>query len=117
MRWYHSFETIECKTPSRNDEVDFETEARYRKEGVRFIMELGNKLGLYLFFMPISLCVAFDFVLFIFLYSLAIYLFLLIELPGSEAFFSNLIKTLKVLFYGTFVIRESSKLLHSFRNS
>jgi len=46
MHWYHSFETIECQTPSRNDDVDFETEARYRKEGARFIMELGNKLGL-----------------------------------------------------------------------
>lgn len=65
MRWYHSFETIECKTPSRNDEVDFETEARYRKDGARFIMELGNKLGLYLFLMPICLFGALNFVLFI----------------------------------------------------
>ncbi|XP_047132402.1 cyclin-K isoform X1 [Hydra vulgaris] len=46
MHWYHTTEVIELQTPSRNDGIDYETEARYRKEGARFIMELGNKLGL-----------------------------------------------------------------------
>ena len=54
MHWYHTLEVIELQTPSRNVGVDFETEARYRKEGARFIMELGNKLGLYLFKMLFS---------------------------------------------------------------
>ena len=49
MKWYHSYETLELSTPSRLDGVDFENEARYRKEGARFIMEIGNKLGLYPF--------------------------------------------------------------------
>jgi len=46
MHWYHTHDHIELNSPSRADGVDFETEARYRKEGARFIMELGNKLGL-----------------------------------------------------------------------
>ena len=46
MNWYHSSDHIELNSPSRADGVDFETEARYRKEGARFVMELGNKLGL-----------------------------------------------------------------------
>jgi len=49
MKWYHSYETLELSTPSRLDGVDFENESRYRKEGARFIMEIGNKLGLYPF--------------------------------------------------------------------
>ena len=49
MHWYYSKEFTDSKTPSRADGVEFETELRYRKEGARFIMELGNKLGLYPF--------------------------------------------------------------------
>ena len=49
MHWYYSKEQTDHKTPSRGDGVDVETEMRYRKEGARFIMELGNKLGLYPF--------------------------------------------------------------------
>ena len=50
MHWYYSKEQTDLKTPSRGDGVDFDTEMRYRKEGARFIMELGNKLGLYPFY-------------------------------------------------------------------
>lgn len=56
MHWYHTQEFIELQTPSRNEGIDFETEARYRKEGARFIMELGNKLGLYLFIFKYQMC-------------------------------------------------------------
>ena len=49
MKWYNTHEVLELNTPSRQDGVEFEDEARYRKEGARFIMDIGNKLGLYLF--------------------------------------------------------------------
>ena len=49
MKWYHTPESLELNTPSRLDGVEFEDEARYRKEGARFIMDIGNKLGLYPF--------------------------------------------------------------------
>ena len=54
MKWYHTHESLELNTPSRQDGVEFEDEARYRKEGARFIMDIGNKLGLYLFTFIIS---------------------------------------------------------------
>ncbi len=47
MHWYYSKEHTDLKTPSRADGIDSETEVRYRKDGARFIMDLGNKLGLY----------------------------------------------------------------------
>ncbi|EDO48578.1 predicted protein, partial [Nematostella vectensis] len=34
------------RTPSRLDGIDYATECRYRREGTRFIMECGNKMGL-----------------------------------------------------------------------
>ena len=46
MHWYYTLEDIELNTPSRRDGIDFETEHQYRSEGARFIMDLGNKLGL-----------------------------------------------------------------------
>lgn len=49
MHWYYTKEHTDSKTPSRSDGVDVDTEMRYRKDGARFIMELGNKLGLYPF--------------------------------------------------------------------
>lgn len=48
--WY--FEKKELKnTPSFQDGIDSETENRYRREGARFIMDAGTKMGLY----PLSL--------------------------------------------------------------
>lgn len=43
--WY--FEKKDLKsTPSIRDGVDAETEQRYRREGCRFILDLGIRLGL-----------------------------------------------------------------------
>lgn len=50
--WY--FEKKELKnTPSFQDGIDSETENRYRREGARFIMDAGTKMGLY----PLSLII------------------------------------------------------------
>lgn len=35
-------------TPSYQDGIDSDTEARYRREGARFIVDTGTKMGLYL---------------------------------------------------------------------
>lgn len=44
--WY--FEKKEIKnSPSYRDGIDSGTEARYRREGARFIVDAGTKLGLY----------------------------------------------------------------------
>ncbi|XP_013398263.1 cyclin-K isoform X2 [Lingula anatina] len=43
--WYYDKDEFQ-KTPSQADGIDQETEARYRKEGARFIIDAGNKLGL-----------------------------------------------------------------------
>jgi hypothetical protein len=43
--WY--FEKSELKnTPSFKDGIESETEARYRREGARFLMECGMQMGL-----------------------------------------------------------------------
>ena len=44
--WYYSQEDIDHRTPSRNDEVPLSVETRYRRDGARFIVNAGNKLGL-----------------------------------------------------------------------
>ena len=46
--WYFSKEDL-VRTPSRLDGIDYVTEARYRREGTRFIMSCGNKMRLYPF--------------------------------------------------------------------
>jgi len=47
--WY--FERKEIKySPSNRDGIDPATENRYRREGARFILDAGTKLGLYPFF-------------------------------------------------------------------
>ncbi|VEL19284.1 unnamed protein product [Protopolystoma xenopodis] len=43
--WYYEKEEV-LKSPSFQDGVDYETELLYRKEGARFIFDLGNKLRL-----------------------------------------------------------------------
>lgn len=44
--WYFEKKDLH-NTVSRRDGVDEETEARYRREGARFIMDTGTKMGLY----------------------------------------------------------------------
>lgn len=46
-KWYFSKERLTSGTPSRANGVDLATESRYRRDGCRFIMDMGNKLGLY----------------------------------------------------------------------
>lgn len=43
--WYYDKKGLKL-TPSIKDGIDFETERRYRKEGARFIMQIGTKMGL-----------------------------------------------------------------------
>lgn len=43
--WYYDKKDLR-ETPSILDGISFETERRYRKEGARFIMECGTKMGL-----------------------------------------------------------------------
>jgi hypothetical protein len=43
--WYYDKKELKS-TPSINDGVDQETEQRYRREGCRFILDLGFRLGL-----------------------------------------------------------------------
>ncbi|KAH8354596.1 cyclin-K [Drosophila kikkawai] len=43
--WYYDKKELR-ETPSILDGITFETERRYRKEGARFIMECGTKMGL-----------------------------------------------------------------------
>lgn len=45
INWYFDKEDL-INTPSLKDGIDFETESRYRREGVKFLMDLGNTLGL-----------------------------------------------------------------------
>lgn len=52
VKWYFSKDRLLNRTPSRTNGVDFPTECRYRREGCRFIMDMGNKLGLY----PLYVC-------------------------------------------------------------
>ena len=44
--WYYDKKELR-NTPSARDGIDYATEARYRKEGARFIIDCGTKLGLY----------------------------------------------------------------------
>lgn len=44
--WYYDKKGLKS-TPSMQDGVDHETEQRYRREGCRFILDLGFRLGLY----------------------------------------------------------------------
>ena len=43
--WFYNRRDLKA-TPSAQDGIVQETEMRYRKEGARFIMDLGNKIGL-----------------------------------------------------------------------
>jgi len=43
--WYYEKKDLK-NTPSLQDGIDFETESRYRKEGARFIIDTGTKMGL-----------------------------------------------------------------------
>lgn len=43
--WYYDKKGLKL-TPSIQDGIDFETERRYRKEGARFIMQIGTGMGL-----------------------------------------------------------------------
>ena len=47
--WYYEKEDLE-HTPSIKDGIDPGTEARYRREGSRFIIEAGTTQKLYPFF-------------------------------------------------------------------
>jgi len=44
--WYYEKKDLKRETPSIHDGIDFETESRYRKEGARFIIDTGTKMGL-----------------------------------------------------------------------
>nr|CAG4637177.1 EOG090X09KD [Ceriodaphnia reticulata]SVE73059.1 EOG090X09KD [Ceriodaphnia reticulata] len=44
--WYYEKKDLKRETPSIQDGIDFETESRYRKEGARFIIDTGTKMGL-----------------------------------------------------------------------
>lgn len=46
--WYFDKKEIR-NTPSHRDAIDPSTEARYRREGARFIIDAGTKMGLYPF--------------------------------------------------------------------
>jgi len=43
--WYFNKKDL-IKTPSFNDGIEAEKEARYRREGARFLMDIGNQIGL-----------------------------------------------------------------------
>ena len=44
--WYYDRKELKY-TPSSKDGIDTGTEMRYRREGARFILDTGIKLGLY----------------------------------------------------------------------
>lgn len=44
--WYYDKKDLKRETPSILDGIDYETESRYRKEGARFIIDTGTKMGL-----------------------------------------------------------------------
>ncbi|EDW37431.1 GL26256 [Drosophila persimilis] len=44
--WYYDKKELRERTPSILDGITYENERRYRKEGARFIMECGTKMGL-----------------------------------------------------------------------
>lgn len=43
--WYYEKKELQ-QTPSLKDGISAETEARYRRDGARFIMDAGMKMGL-----------------------------------------------------------------------
>ena len=43
--WYYEKSELR-NTPSIQDGIDYETECRYRKEGARFIIDIGSKMDL-----------------------------------------------------------------------
>jgi hypothetical protein len=43
--WYYDKKELR-NTPSTQDDIDYETECRYRKEGARFIITAGTKMDL-----------------------------------------------------------------------
>ena len=43
--WYYDKKELK-NSPSSQDGIDFETENRYRKEGARFIIDVGTKMDL-----------------------------------------------------------------------
>lgn len=43
--WYYDREDL-IHTPSFRDQIDTETETRYRREGARFLFDVSNKLKL-----------------------------------------------------------------------
>lgn len=45
--WYYEKKELRTNSPSVKDGIDADVEARYRKEGARFIMNTGTKMGLY----------------------------------------------------------------------
>jgi hypothetical protein len=47
--WYFEKDEL-LDTPSVRDGIDRDTEARYRREGVRFIQDCGNSLKLFVNF-------------------------------------------------------------------
>lgn len=44
--WYYEKKDLK-RTPSILDGIDIERENRYRREGARFIINVGTKMGLY----------------------------------------------------------------------
>ena len=44
--WYYEKDYIAQKAPSRSDGIDLALELEYRKEGARFLMDMGAKMGL-----------------------------------------------------------------------
>ena len=44
--WYYDRQDLK-NTPSFRDGIDADVEARYRREGAKFIIDVGTKLGLY----------------------------------------------------------------------
>ena len=47
--WYFNKNEL-IQTPSFRDGIESEIEARYRREGARFLMDLGNQMGLLVYF-------------------------------------------------------------------
>ena len=43
--WYFDKSEL-AKTPSSRAGIDAERESRYRREGARFLMDVGNQMGL-----------------------------------------------------------------------
>ena len=43
--WYFDKSDL-LNTPSFRDGIELERESRYRREGARFLMDLGNQMGL-----------------------------------------------------------------------